>query len=76
MAIDPDKAKKRLGAVIRARREEMGLSQEEFANICGVHRTYMGAIERGERNPSLMNIVRIANGLKVKPSELFVSANL
>jgi len=76
MAIDQNKVQKRLGEVIRAKRLEMGLSQEEFATQCGIHRTYMGAVERGERNISLLNIVRIANGLKVKPSELFNAAKL
>lgn len=76
MAIDQDKAQKQLGAVIRDNRKSSGYSQEEFASYCGVHRTYMGAIERGERNISLMNIIRIANALKMKPSEFFVLAKL
>ncbi|MBI3186316.1 MAG: helix-turn-helix transcriptional regulator [Gammaproteobacteria bacterium] len=76
MAIDQDKAQKQLGAIIRDNRKASGYSQEEFASYCGVHRTYMGAIERGERNISLMNIIRIANALKMKPSELFTLAKL
>ena len=47
------------------------LSQEELADKAGVHRTYMGGIERGERNPSLKNIAAIADGLGVSLSELF-----
>ncbi|VAW89583.1 hypothetical protein MNBD_GAMMA18-1706, partial [hydrothermal vent metagenome] len=43
---------------------------------CGVHRTYMGAVERGERNISLMNIIRIADALKMKPSELLALTKL
>jgi transcriptional regulator with XRE-family HTH domain len=69
MKIDHIKAQKRLGSVIRAKRKILGYSQEAFASECGVHRTYMGAVERGERNLSLMNIIRIANSLSVKPSE-------
>ena len=53
MAIDEQKAQNRLGKVIREKRKELGYSQEAFADICGVHRTYMGSIERGERNISL-----------------------
>ena len=76
MAIDQEKAQKQLGAIIRDLRKEMGYSQEAFASYCGVHRTYMGAVERGERNLSLMNIIRIANALKRKPSELLAMAEL
>lgn len=57
-------------------RAQLGYSQESFASECGLHRTYMGGIERGERNVSLMNILRISKVLKVKPSELFEMARL
>jgi len=76
MAIDHEKAQKRLGTVIQNNRKELGYSQEVFASYCGVHRTYMGAVERGERNISLMNIIRIADALKMKPSELLALAKL
>jgi len=76
MAINQTTAQKRLGSVIRVKRKELGYSQEEFASQCGVHRTYMGAIERGERNISLMNIIRITNALKLKPSDLFLDAKI
>ena len=76
MAINQEKAQLRLGEIIRVKRKEMGYSQESFASYCGVHRTYMGAVERGERNISLLNIVRIANALKLQPSELFALAKL
>lgn len=69
-------AQKKLGAVIRKIREEQQLSQEELASLVGVHRTYMGSIERGERNISLLNIRRIASALKIKPSELFAEAKM
>ena len=76
MKIDDNKAKKQLGSVIRKKREELDYSQEEFAHHCGVHRTYMGAIERGERNISLMNIISVSNALNMKPSKLLELAKL
>lgn len=58
-------------AAVRARRQKLGLSQEKFAEACGLHRTYVGAIERGERNVSLVNIGKIAKALKVPLHVLF-----
>jgi transcriptional regulator with XRE-family HTH domain len=49
-----------VGLNLRAYRESKGLSQEAFADVVGVHRTYMGAIERGERNLTLKSLERIA----------------
>ena len=57
------------GANVRRRRELVGLSQEDLSELCELHRTYIGAIERGERNLGLINIVRIADALSVAPSE-------
>jgi transcriptional regulator with XRE-family HTH domain len=59
------------GRVVRAYRVKLGISQEELAARCGLHRTYLGAIERGERDVSLINIERIANGLGFSLEELF-----
>jgi transcriptional regulator with XRE-family HTH domain len=59
------------GANLRRLREQGGWSQEGFALHAGVHRTYVGGIERGERNVSLENIVRLARALKASPAELF-----
>ncbi|HYV48445.1 MAG TPA: helix-turn-helix transcriptional regulator [Myxococcaceae bacterium] len=61
----------RFGARIRAERERRGLSQEEFAARAGLHRTYLGGVERGERNLGLLNVFRIARALGVPPSTLF-----
>ena len=61
----------RFGRSVRARRHGLGLSQEEFADVCGLDRTYMGGIERGERNLSLINIEKIAEGFEISLSELF-----
>jgi len=62
--------KKLVGMRIRELRLAKGFSQEALADEAGVHRTYMGSVERGERNISLDNIVRIARALKVGPSNL------
>ena len=59
------------GKKVRELRLARGLSQEELAFKSGVHRTYLGGIERGERNPSLKNIAAIAEALGVSLSELF-----
>jgi transcriptional regulator with XRE-family HTH domain len=56
---------------LRQRRQKLGVSQEEFADLCGLDRTYIGGIERGERNLSLINIEKIAQSFKVSLSELF-----
>ena len=48
------------------------LTQEQLADLCDLHRTYVGAIERGDRNVSLKNIVIIAQALNVEPSELLL----
>lgn len=61
-----------LGRTIRRIRESREFSQEALAEICGLHRTYIGGIERGERNVSLLNIVAIAHSLKVQPRDLLV----
>ena len=61
------------GLRVRELRGRLGISQEELADRCGLHRTYVGGIERGERNPSLINIGRIAQALGVEVAELFTS---
>lgn len=59
-----------LAANVRAARERLDLSQEELAYRTGIDRTYVSGIERAVRNPSLKLIVKLADGLKVTPSEL------
>jgi transcriptional regulator with XRE-family HTH domain len=61
----------KFGKRVRQLRKSKGWSQEEFADECGLHRTYIGAIERGERNVSLNNIHAIAKALKITVKELF-----
>lgn len=60
----------RFGQVLRALRTQAGLSQEDFADKANVHRTYIGGIERGERNPTLTTIHKIARALGVPASRL------
>jgi transcriptional regulator with XRE-family HTH domain len=59
------------GDRVRALRASAHLSQEALADACGLDRTYVGGIERGERNPSLRNISKLAAALGVSLSELF-----
>ena len=61
----------RFGRAVRRRREQLQISQEELAHRAEMHRTYVGDIERGARNVSLINIERLARALELKPSELF-----
>jgi transcriptional regulator with XRE-family HTH domain len=63
-----------LGRAIREARTDMRISQEELSLRTGVHRNYIGGIERGERNPSVTTIARLADELEVPPSELFREA--
>jgi transcriptional regulator with XRE-family HTH domain len=64
------------GAAVRSARKNLRVSQEDFAELCGVHRTFVGQVERGETNISFLNILRISTALKMRPSELFKSADL
>jgi transcriptional regulator with XRE-family HTH domain len=61
---------KKFGNKIRLLRHQQGLSQEQLAELCGLHRTYIGGIERGERNVSLLNMIRIARALNTTVSLL------
>jgi transcriptional regulator with XRE-family HTH domain len=63
---------KAFGLTVRFYRNELRISQEELAELCGFHRTYIGQIERGERNPSLVNIITLCKNLGVTLPEFFV----
>ena len=65
-----------LGDIMRQGRKRLKLSQEDFAELCDLQRTYIGQVERGEKNISFINILRLARALKVKPSALFRDADL
>lgn len=60
----------RFGARVRAERERLGLSQEDLAGRAGLHRTYLGGIERGERNIGLLNVLRLARALRIPAAAL------
>ena len=60
-----------LGKRVRGLRKSQGLSQEKLAQRAGLHYTYIGAVERGERNLSLQSMEKIAKGLKVNIAEFF-----
>lgn len=64
----------RVGLVVRRHREALKLTQEEFADMHGINRTYYGAIERGAQNLTLLNLARLAGGLDKSISELMRDA--
>ena len=60
----------KFGAKMQKLRKEQNISQEELAAKLSMHRTYIGMVERGERNPTIRTLYKIAKALKVKASEL------
>lgn len=61
----------KFGKRLRSIREEKGISQEAFANLLEVDRSYLGGVERGERNPTLKFIFHVCETFGIKPGELF-----
>jgi transcriptional regulator with XRE-family HTH domain len=70
--VAPRSVKSQFGSRLRQLRDERGYSQEELAERAGLHRNYVGGVERGERNVALENIVKLAKALSVPPRDLFV----
>jgi transcriptional regulator with XRE-family HTH domain len=66
----------RLGEAIRRRRLVLSWSQEALADYTGIDRSHMGKIERGERNVTFLNILRISQAIHCKPSDLLADAGL
>ena len=62
----------RFGVIIRRLRLQSGLSQEAFAHICGLHRTYIGSIERGEKTVTIETVLKLAHALDLTLSQLFL----
>ncbi len=71
MNLDDTKFLRSLGDRIRERRVERGLTQEQFGEQCSLHRTFIGSVERGERNVSILNLRVIARVLRIPLAELF-----
>ena len=68
--VAPKDIRSAVGGILRGFREEKGWSQEELAHRSGLHRNYIGGIERGERNVAILNIARLAKALCIKPRDL------
>lgn len=66
----PTSLRSKFALRLRTLRQAQGISQEALADLCGLHRTYIGSVERGERNISIDNIARIAESLGVPASKL------
>lgn len=65
-------ARKRFASNLRAARQALGISQERLADMAGLHRTYVGSVERGERNISIDNVERLAVALKKDIADLLL----
>lgn len=63
------------GTNLRKYRNELGVSQEKFAEMCGLHRTYISDIERFQRNIALENVQKIADALNIETYKLFIEHN-
>jgi transcriptional regulator with XRE-family HTH domain len=71
MNLDDRRFLRDLGSRIRERRQSRGLTQAELGARCGLHRTFVGSVERGERNVSVLNLRRLARVLRVPAADLF-----
>ena len=75
-SVNRERVLRAVGTAIAARRRGSGLSQEQLAERSGLHRTYIGAVERGIRNPTITSLARLARGLACQPSDLLAEAGL
>lgn len=74
--IDKDQNLLRLGTAVRARRVKLGISQEALSDYAEIDRSHMGKIERGERNVTFLNMIRIAKAMDCSLSDLLIDAGL
>lgn len=70
MNLDELKFLRQIGARIREQRQALGWTQQELGDQCGLHRTFIGSVERGERNVSILNLRLIASTLRVEIADL------
>jgi transcriptional regulator with XRE-family HTH domain len=73
---DKDQSLVKIGDAIRSRRKRLEMSQEALAASAGIDRAHMGKIERGERNVTLLNLVRISQALRCNLSEVLIEAGM
>lgn len=71
----PDRVLQSLGKALREAREKRGLSQEALSLETGVHRNYIGGVERGERSPSVAAVAKLADALDISLADLFREAD-
>jgi len=69
MSAEPE-LRRIVGRQVRHYRELLKMSQQDLGNLCGLHRSYIGGVERGERNISIDNLQKIAQGLGISPARL------
>jgi transcriptional regulator with XRE-family HTH domain len=75
MNLDERNFLRELGRRLRGRREDRGWTQAELADRCGLHRTFIGSVERGERNVSILNLRLLADTLRVPLAEVLAEAS-
>jgi len=73
---DSKKLQRAFGLAVRRARERLDVSQDKLAELAGLHRTYVGSVERGERNVSLINIAALAKALRMTPTKLMADCEV
>jgi len=73
---DDQKLQRAFGLAVRRARERMDVSQDHLAELADLHRTYIGSVERGERNVSLINIAALAKALRTTPTKLMADCEM
>jgi transcriptional regulator with XRE-family HTH domain len=73
--LDDKKLQRAFGLAVRRCRERLDLSQDMLAELADLHRTYVGSVERGERNVSLINIAALAKALRITPAKLMAESD-